>query len=84
MLGFNINGEVMTNKGRIDAVLEQNDYAVVAEIKFPESKTFEEMLSSAMEQIQDKKYYEAYTDKRIILLAIAFNGKDADCKIRKQ
>jgi hypothetical protein len=83
MLGFNISGEIMTNNGRIDAVLEQKDYAVIIEIKFSESKALDEMLSSALKQIQEKKYYEAYDGKRIILLAVAFNGKEAVCKIQK-
>jgi Holliday junction resolvase-like predicted endonuclease len=79
-LGFDIQGEISTNKGRIDAVLKQNDYAVITEIKYSTEKSLEDMLESALKQIDDKKYYEAYAGKKIILLAIAFNGKDIKCK----
>ncbi|MDR1195247.1 MAG: ATP-binding protein [Endomicrobium sp.] len=81
-LGFDIQGEISTNRGRIDAVLKQNDYAVITEIKYSTEKELEEMLESALKQIDDKKYYEAYLDKKIILLAIAFNGKDVKCKFK--
>ncbi|MDR1196036.1 MAG: PD-(D/E)XK nuclease domain-containing protein [Endomicrobium sp.] len=81
-LGFDIQGEISTNRGRIDAVLKQNDYAVITEIKFSTEKALEEMLESALKQIDDKKYYEAYLDKKVILLAIAFNGKDVKCKFK--
>ncbi|MDR1195922.1 MAG: ATP-binding protein [Endomicrobium sp.] len=81
-LGFDIQGEISTNRGRIDAVLKQNDYAVITEIKYSTEKALEEMLESALKQIDDKKYYEAYLEKKVILLAIAFNGKDVKCKFK--
>jgi hypothetical protein len=83
LLGFNIRGEILTNRGRIDAVLEQQDYVVVIEIKFSVTKSLETMLSEALAQIRDKKYYEQYLNsgKRLSLLGVAFNGKDVDCKL---
>jgi hypothetical protein len=51
MLGFDIQGEVMTNIGRIDAVLHQRDY-------------------------------EAYLDKKIMLMAVAFTGKEVKCEMK--
>ncbi|MDR1195827.1 MAG: ATP-binding protein [Endomicrobium sp.] len=81
-LGFDIQGEISTNRGRIDAVLKQNDYTVITEIKFSTEKALEEMLETALKQIDDKKYYEAYLGKTIILLAVAFNGKDVKCKFK--
>jgi hypothetical protein len=83
-LGFDIQGEISTNKGRIDAVLKQNDQAVITEIKYAIDKRPEEMAESALKQINDKKYYEAYLGKKIILLGIAFNGKEVKCKIEQQ
>ncbi|MDR3113804.1 MAG: ATP-binding protein [Endomicrobium sp.] len=83
-LGFDIQGEISTNKGRIDAVLKQNDFAAIAEIKYGIDKQPEEMLVAALKQIDDKKYYEAYLGKKIILLAIAFNGKEVKCKMIKR
>jgi hypothetical protein len=41
------------------------------------------MLKEALKQIKSKKYYEAYTNKPVILLAIAFNGKSIKCKMEK-
>jgi hypothetical protein len=85
LLGFNIHGEILTNRGRIDAVLEQKDYVVVSEIKFSVSKSLETMLDDALSQIHNKKYYEQYLNstKQLSLLCIAFNGKDVACKIEK-
>jgi hypothetical protein len=82
-LGFNIQGEISTDKGRIDAVLRREEYAVIAEIKYGIEKNTEEMAEAAIKQIKDKKYYEAYSDKKIILLGIAFNGKEVRCRIGK-
>jgi len=82
-LGFDIQGEISTSSGRIDAVLKQEDYTVITEIKYSTEKPLEEMLEAALKQIDNKKYYEAYLGKKIILLAIAFNGKDVKCKFKK-
>ncbi|MDR3113500.1 MAG: ATP-binding protein, partial [Endomicrobium sp.] len=82
-LGFDIQGEISTDKGRIDAVLKQNDFIVIAEIKYSIEKQAEEMAESALKQIKDKKYYEPYLEKKIILLGIAFNGKEVKCKMEK-
>ncbi|MDR2192745.1 MAG: AAA family ATPase [Endomicrobium sp.] len=81
-LGFNIQGKISTDKGRIDAILKQDDFTIIAEIKYGIKKQLEEMLETALKQIKDKKYY-AYLDKKIILLGIAFNGKEVKCKMRK-
>jgi hypothetical protein len=83
-LGFDIQGEISTNKGRIDAVLKQNDFVVITEIKYSIDKQPKEMLEAALTQINDKKYYEAYLDKKIILLCIAFNGKEVKCKMTER
>jgi hypothetical protein len=34
-----------------------------------------------MQQINDRKYYEAYLDKNVMLMAVAFTGKEVKCKI---
>jgi Holliday junction resolvase-like predicted endonuclease len=80
MLGFDMQGEVSTDKGRIDAVLKQDDFAAIVEIKYGVEKPLDKMLESALKQIEEKKYYEAYSGKKIILLGIAFNGKEVKCK----
>jgi hypothetical protein len=89
-LGFQVQGEVATNIGAIDAVWKQNNLTAVIEIKYSHEKSSEKLLDEAMNQIKDKKYYEAYLDKPVVLLAIAFSaGKnkkrltEIGCKFEK-
>jgi hypothetical protein len=81
MLGFKIQGEISTNRGRIDAVWEQAGTAVVAELKYGAGKQTETLLNEAISQIYDRKYYERYLDREVILLGIAFNGEEVACRI---
>jgi hypothetical protein len=88
VLGFNINAEVQTSNGRIDAILELEDVVYIMEFKYrfcepdapPEVKTklFEEALDEGMGQIQDRGYYKKYTGsgKRMYQAAFAFLGRD--------
>lgn len=82
LMGFEIEGEVQTIKGRIDAVLKQKNEVVIIEIKYSENEQIEKMLDDAMEQIQTKEYYKPYQDKNVTLLAIAFKEKEIFCKIK--
>jgi hypothetical protein len=82
MLGFEPIGEVSTNIGRIDAVLQHADMVVVAEIKYSEEKSVEKLLENAMTQIYDRKYYEKYSDRKVILMSIAFAGREVKCKTK--
>jgi hypothetical protein len=43
----------------------------------------ERLLGEAAKQIRDRKYYEAYLvgDRKIILLSIAFSGKETGCRM---
>lgn len=65
LLGVKITLEVLTDKGRVDGVLELADIVYVIEFK---RGTAEE----AIKQIDDKKYYEPYldSDKEIVLLGV--------------
>ncbi|GHT64929.1 ATPase AAA [Bacteroidia bacterium] len=81
MLGFDIQGEVMTNIGRIDAVWHQPDVTVVAELKYDAERKIELLLDDALTQIHEKKYYEKYLDRKVILLGLAFSGKEVSCRI---
>ncbi|MDR1103533.1 MAG: PD-(D/E)XK nuclease domain-containing protein, partial [Tannerella sp.] len=81
MLGFDIQGEISTNYGRIDAVWEQAGTVVVAELKYGAGKQTETLLNEAITQIHDRKYYERYLDREVKLLGIAFNGEEAACRI---
>jgi hypothetical protein len=81
MLGFDIHGEILTNIGRIDAVWTQPGLTVVAEVKYHSQKDIDALLDEAMTQIRDRRYYEAYLDRKVRLLAIAFTGKEVTCKM---
>jgi hypothetical protein len=34
-----------------------------------------------MEQIHDRQYYEAYLDRKVMLMAIAFTGRSVKCRM---
>ena len=88
VLGFDINAEVQTSNGRIDAVLELEDMVYIMEFKYryceqdapPEtkSKLFKEALDEGLKQIQDREYYKKYvgSEKKIYQAAFAFLGRD--------
>ena len=88
-LGFETEGESPTNIGFTDRALKKEDFVVIAEFKFSKLKpntdiqviSYEKMLNEAMEQIETRKYYEKYTDKKIIAIAIAFAGKQLQTQI---
>ncbi|GHV67141.1 ATPase AAA [Bacteroidia bacterium] len=81
MLGFNIQSEKITNRGRMDAVLLQDGVAVVVELKYHAKKKLKTLLKQAIAQIYEKRYYEQFLDRKIILLGIAFSGKEVGCRI---
>jgi Holliday junction resolvase-like predicted endonuclease len=80
-VGYEVEGEVNTDKGRIDVVLKKGKEVVVVEIKYGKGNKIEELLKEGMEQIKEKKYYEKYGDREVSLLAVAFGeGKEIRCK----
>jgi hypothetical protein len=83
LLGFNIIGEVNTNKGRIDAVWTLKDQIIIAEIKYsPQAEAIDTMLDAATKQIREKHYTERYENGQTVsLLAVAFAGKEIGCRI---
>ncbi|MDR2140142.1 MAG: ATP-binding protein [Tannerella sp.] len=81
MLEFDIRGEILTNLGRIDAIWRQPGLTVVAEIKYHAGKKTDTLLNEALEQIRDRRYYEACLDGRVMLMAIAFTGREIKCKM---
>ncbi|MDR1341795.1 MAG: PD-(D/E)XK nuclease domain-containing protein, partial [Prevotellaceae bacterium] len=81
-LGFDIQGELLTNIGRIDAVWRQPGLTVVAEVKYHAKKKAENLLDDAMKQIRDRRYYEAFlADGKVTLMGIAFSGKEVRCRL---
>jgi hypothetical protein len=83
LLGFEVQAEVSTDKGRIDAVWTWEDRVVIAEVKFSADGSLETMLETALAQIRENRYYERYagTQRRIALLAVGFAGKDIACRM---
>jgi hypothetical protein len=88
LLGFDVDAEVATAKGRIDATLELEDKVYVMEFKYkdcppdasPEEKRslFDEALEEGMRQIKDRGYADKYegSGKAIYQAAFAFLGRD--------
>jgi hypothetical protein len=72
LIGVQIEVEVSTNIGRIDAVIKTEKYLYIIEFKLEKSATV------ALEQIESKKYVEQYLiDRRpITLIGITFSEKE--------
>jgi len=68
LLGLNIDVEVETNIGRIDAVLKTGSHIYIMEYKMGTAR-------EALGQIKEKKYVERYlpTDKKIQLVGVGFS-----------
>ncbi|KZX10822.1 ATP-binding protein [Methanobrevibacter filiformis] len=84
-LGFKSEGEIQTNLGLMDVmILEKENTVIIGECKFSKMKEtknepiipYKTMLDTGVNQIKDKKYYEKYPNKRIIMVAFAFAGKE--------
>jgi hypothetical protein len=82
LFGFKIRAEEHTSLGRSDAVWEQPGLTVVAEIKYHAEKTVDTLLGEAMKQIHDRRYYNKYLGK-VLLLGIAFSGKQPGCRMKE-
>jgi hypothetical protein len=85
MLGFKIDAEVSTDKGRIDAVWTWCERVVIVEVKYSKRGAPERLVRKGLKQIKEKKYYERYNDgkHKIALLAVAFAGKNIACKMEE-
>ena len=88
VLGFDMDVETPTAKGRIDAVLNLDDKVYIMEFKYEEcpkeassgekQKLFEKALEDGMAQIKDRGYAKKYAEggKAIYQASFAFLGKD--------
>jgi hypothetical protein len=83
--GLEVQAEVSTDKGRIDAVWTWKDRVVIAEVKYAVKGKVESLLKAAMAQILKRRYYERYNGAkhRIALLAMGIVGKDSACRMRE-
>ncbi|GHS87954.1 ATPase AAA [Bacteroidia bacterium] len=99
LLGFDVAGEVNTNKGRIDAVWKIKECMVIAEVKFQvQEENISALLDKAIKQIKEKHYAERFDDgastgsatestnpviKKVLLLGVAFAGKEIGCRMEE-
>jgi hypothetical protein len=72
LLGIKIDVEVVTNIGRIDAVIKTDKFIYILEFKLNSDA------SKAIEQIKTKKYFEQYQldSRSLTLLGISFNTQE--------
>jgi hypothetical protein len=70
LCGFYVQSEISVSTGRIDAMMTYENRVYIFEFKLNGSA------ESALQQIEDKKYYAAYENqgKKIYLLGINFSG----------
>jgi hypothetical protein len=80
LLGFKVRAEESNNLGSSDAVWEQPDLTVVAEVKYDAKKKIDTLLDEALKQIHERRYYNKYTGK-VLLLGIAFSERQPGCRM---
>jgi hypothetical protein len=70
--GYMVFSELLTNKGRIDTVLETEDMVVIFEFKMDSSA------DAALAQIHEKKYADRYAkaDKALVLVVVNFDSAE--------
>lgn len=86
LMGVEIKLEVLTDKGRVDGVLELPDKIYIIEFKFGKSGTkMDTLTKKAIRQIREKKYAEQYAhDSRPCwLLGIGFVDKEIGYELVK-
>ncbi|MDR1820386.1 MAG: ATP-binding protein [Methanobrevibacter sp.] len=83
LLGFKIEGEVVTNIGQMDAILTVDDLAIIVEIKFGKDKDkIDDLLDKALSQIVANRYYEKYLNYDVVFLGVAFADKEVKCEFK--
>jgi hypothetical protein len=84
LFGIEVQGEVMTFKGRIDLVLKINQQTIITEIKYSHKKTIETMLKEGFKQIKNREYYNKYIKDQAIYLSIAFTKEEIACQFKEK
>ena len=70
LTGYEVYSELPTNKGCIDLVLQTDQYVYLFELKCDQPPT------KALEQIEERKYYERFQGKQLILVGLSFKRTD--------
>jgi len=81
-LGFDIESEVTTHKGIIDAIIKIEDIVIIVEFKNIENSSYDYMIKEAFKSIIDKDYYKPYINKKVVLLAVAIKDRECKCKCK--
>ena len=78
LIGINIEAEIQTNQGRIDAIIKTGKTVVIMEFKMG---TADEALS----QIRQKKYFEPYVDlgQPVHLIGVGFDKEEGNLRDHK-
>jgi len=85
LMGVKIDPEVLTDKGRIDGVLEFPDKVYIMEFKYGKGGSkMKSLLNKAIKQIKEKKYYERYAGekRKVIFLAVGFIEKEISYRLK--
>ncbi len=84
LMGVKIDLEVLTDKGRIDGVLELEDKIYLIEFKYGKTGSdMDNLINKAIEQIKDKKYGERFLNdsRKLVYLGVGFAGKEIGYEI---
>ena len=79
LMGVEIDLEVLTDKGRIDGVLELKDKIYLIEFKYGKTDSdMDKLTKKALKQIQDKNYGERFLNdsRKLVYLGVGFAGKE--------
>jgi len=79
MLNMEVEGEILTDVGRIDSVLKLSNQIYILEFKYAEKGTsLQPLVTRALTQIQSKRYAEKYKDdpRKLLYMGIAFDGDE--------
>lgn len=83
LMGVEVDLEVLTDKGRIDGVLELKDKIYLIEFKYGSpGTTMETLTEQAIQQIRTKDYAERFLDdpRKRFLLGVGFIEKEIGYK----
>jgi hypothetical protein len=84
LMGVEIDLEVLTDKGRIDGVLEFDNQIYLIEFKYAEDGTnMDSLTNKAIKQIKDKNYGERFLNdlRQRVYLGVGVLGKEIGYKI---
>jgi hypothetical protein len=83
LMGVEIDLEVLTDKGRIDGVLELKNQIYLIEFKYAKAGSqMDRLTDKAIKQIQEKNYGERFLNdsRQRVVLGVGFTGKEIGYK----